>query len=194
MIEYEDFPEICIKCKRKNQKLTSFKYSKTRGIRFFRMVYVKVPVCEKCELDFKKYLAYKDKTRYVFETGWIILFFSWFLGILWVTGIDFTILRITLLMMSFFTLLVSVLMYIKCLDHPHRISNYFDLNMEKTLFLKDDNYVAEFEDFQEKRITIENDRIIYCPNCGTSHIEGKDYCNKCGRELKYIKIKDYYGN
>jgi uncharacterized protein (DUF983 family) len=189
MIRYEDFPEICIKCKRTDVSLKPFKLSKTRGLKNFRISYIKVPVCERCEREFNAYISFMKKTRNMFEIGFIILIFAWLFGILWVTGLNPIFIQVTFLVTAIIILLYSIVRYLISLSHPHRIKRFFNIRMDNTLYLKNSEYATKFEDYQNKMQVLEEQKIIYCPKCGNPNLEGKDYCNKCGRELRYIKIK-----
>ncbi|UCC19313.1 MAG: zinc ribbon domain-containing protein [Promethearchaeota archaeon] len=194
MTQFEDFPKICVKCKRSDLELYKFSYGRTKkkiGSSSYTTKFISFPVCSNCKQEFEK--SYKienlfDYFKYASIISTIILIYTVFEAF---RGSTFWLIYV-LMVITASILIIGIFLFFRIRLDPNRVRNYIDLKKSGEISIKDDklkqdieeHLISEIEKEALRKITGEG--MIYCPKCGTEQPKGIDFCNKCGKELRNI--------
>jgi len=194
MSQFEEFPKICIKCKRTDLELHKFTYARTKkkvGSKIYNTNYISFPVCSQCKQDFEK----SNKIENVFESFKYVSIVSFLIAIYMIIelirGSTFWLISLILIITMSLTI-TGIALFVKLKTDPNKIGNYINLKKSGEISITDHELqqkivehvvtIKEEEDFRRKKGT----GIIFCPKCGSEHIKGTDFCDKCGKELRNL--------
>jgi hypothetical protein len=182
------FPNRCIKCKKTDLPLKEFIYARSIMAKYFKTVYIKIPVCENCEKDFIKY---EKMLRYLRLKYCLLCIFSFsiFLTIAWSLYNPYYGERIVIypfiisIITGSLTLILLLIHWNLYNKNTGRISKYIEFKMDGSFEIKDPEYRKEYEEF----VASYEDEIFNCPKCNTQLLIDTDFCHVCGRDVRGLQ-------
>ena len=193
MTQFEDFPKICIKCKRSDIELFKFTHSATniKGKHKYSTVNIRFPVCSSCKQEFERWKKIVDAFQSMKHTSFISLFVAIFLGYEIFHGI-LSGLFVVLFFITLILTIIGIVLFIITKIHPNKISNYINLKKTGEVNIKDKELQKEIAEYavSKKGMQILKEvmgvSMIICPKCGSHQQNGIDFCSMCGKELRYL--------
>jgi hypothetical protein len=129
----------------------------------------------------KKYL----KLKYTFFCIFIITIFFLFVWSNYNPDIEPIIIIFTTVVSIISSLLVIILLIAHLIFSRRsydRITNYIEINIDGSIFIKDPEYRKAYEEFDEFADSKE-DELFHCPRCDTLLLIGMEYCHVCGKKI-----------
>lgn len=198
----DNFPKKCIKCKRTDVQLHEFSVSVSENLyrRYgskYRTRTFSIPVCENCKSQFTRYVWFNGFRKFInICTGVVLalLIFEIFFGLVFFDYYARSFLP-PFLYCSIVFIILTIILYIIELNHPHKIKNYVNLRMIGTVYdaIKDPEYKHEVLNFLKTKIIKQAYKkefginVIYCPWCGSKQDENALFCLDCGKDLRVLQ-------
>ncbi|MFX1411630.1 MAG: zinc-ribbon domain-containing protein [Promethearchaeota archaeon] len=191
----ENFPHMCIKCKRKDIDIEEYKYviTKKTFFSFFNQskLYssreLKLPVCKSCKRDlekFRKYHNHYEGSKYYLICSICLAIILWFVIMRFVVWIFLLAFLISILV----SIVIIVIIIIR-FTHPNRIDKYIDVKKGQVK-IRDQEFLMEMETHlisEIGKLREEEKKPIYCPKCGAKRRISDDFCNSCGKDLRGLR-------
>jgi len=179
------FPNKCIKCKKEDTHLKEFIYARPIVSRRFKVVYLKIPICENCKKELMKYEKIMKilKLKFTFFCVFCSSIFLLFVWSAYNPTINPVIVIFTITLASISGSLAAILLisHIKFSTKKHdKISNYIDIKPDGTFLIYDPEYRKEFEELSLPG----EDELFKCPVCSTLLMKDMEYCHVCGKKFR----------
>ena len=195
----EFLPKICIKCKRKDTDIKEFNYVITKKSfasffsrsKSFSNIELKLPVCDSCSRDlkkFNKYHNYYEGTKYYIYCSLLIAVFFGYAMItyssfeVWVFPVIFS----GYVLISFILGIIIIIRF----TSSDRIEKLIKLVGKNQVEIKDQEFLTEVKTKLNSKIVESfetEDKEIFCPKCGAKESSKADFCNSCGKDLRVLK-------